>query len=680
MIEILSPAGDFESVKAAVRSGADAVYLGLADFNARRNAENFNDEKLREAIKYCKIRGVKVHITLNTLVSDKELSNAVNCAKFAASSGADAFIVADLGLAKALKECIPEIPLHASTQMSVQSPSALPLLKQMGFSRVVIARECDKQTIEEMCIQAKKLGLEIEVFVHGALCMCVSGQCLLSSMIGGRSGNRGLCAQPCRLPFAVKNGTGYDLSLKDMSLVDYIGELKELGVASLKIEGRMKNPEYVSVATAVCRKAADGEEIPECLREMLCKAFSRDGFSDGYYTKKTGREMFGVRSKTDLEITKSVESNIHSLYRNERQSIPLNIDLKVKRNENIVLSVNDGENCIEVSGWAPQTAQNAPLSEEYAKRCIAKLGGTPYFAESFTSNIDDGLTALAGDLKAMRREAIELLSQKRAEIKNTQILDFNIKKFEKTAKTKKEFFARFKSVSQIPENLSNISAIILPLEEVQKAENFEVPIFAELPRGLIGNEPSVIKMLENCARKGIKKALCGNLANINMCNEIGIEPIADIGLNIFNSYSASVLELLGVKSGVLSVENSVDAINGLSSEFKTGIISYGRVPLMLTKNCPNKNGDGCKNCGGISHITDRLGIEFPIVCQMGFCEILNSKPLYLLDRLNEFKTDFAVLYFTTEQKDECEKVISEITAPKKPNYDFTRGLYYRSVK
>ena len=345
--EILSPAGSSESLIAAVRSGADAVYLGSKNFSARRNAENFGAAELKDAVGYCHERGIKVYLTLNTMIKSKELSSAFETAEEAYASGADGIIISDLGLADILRREIPDFPLHGSTQLSVHSPAALSILKEKGFSRIVLAREMSREQISEFCEEAKKQKIETEVFVHGALCMSLSGQCLLSSMIGERSGNRGLCAGPCRLPFCA-NGSDknrYDLSLKDLSLINHIDELKAIGVDSLKIEGRMKRPEYVAAATAVCRLRADGKE-DKALEKNLMKIFSRSGFSDGYFISNTGKEMFGTRTKDDVISSAEAIKQIHELYRKERNSVPLKMDFTAISGKPVRLTVTDGENTV----------------------------------------------------------------------------------------------------------------------------------------------------------------------------------------------------------------------------------------------------------------------------------------------------------------------------------------------
>ncbi len=679
MIEILSPAGDFQSVEAAVRSGADAVYLGLSGFNARRNAKNFTEDSLKNTVEYCHIRGVKVHITLNTLVFNDEFEEALRVAKVAAECSVDALIVQDLGLAKAIHSLIPEIELHASTQLSVHSPSALLPLKKLGFSRVVVARETDKNSLKEICKTAKTLGMEIEAFVHGALCMCVSGQCYLSAMLGGRSGNRGLCAQPCRLPFEVEGGTGHDLSLKDLSLVSYISEMAEIGVCSLKIEGRMKRPEYVSIATKICRLSADGKPIPSELFDMLNKIFSRNGFTDGYYTENIGKSMFGTRPDDAGKLTKEVINKIHNIYRNELQRVPVSANLTIKENCLSLLTLSDGANSVSVKGDIPQIAKTAPVNESFAKTQISKLGGTPYYLESFELIADNGLMLPASEIGKLKRKAVEVLNEKRKVSKNYKISDYNFTASQKTSEEVK-YFASFRDISQIPNNLPNISAIILPLENGATYYKTDLPLFADIPRGFLSQEDKIRKLLSKAKENGISGAFCGNIAAIEMCRECGVTPIANFGMNICNYESLNVMEALSVNSAVLSFENFISSVNEINGNIEKGIICYGKVPLMLTKNCPNKNGAGCKNCRQKAIITDRLGIEFNIACRFGFSELYNSRPIYIIDRMNEFNVDFAVLYFTFETSKECEEVINNINTKNSLEKEYTRGLYYKQVK
>lgn len=680
MVEILSPAGDFNSVQAAVRSGANAVYLGLGSFNARRNAENFNNDNLKSTVEYCHIRGVKVYITLNTLVFDCEFNSALSVAVTAAKSGVDAFIVQDLGLASALKTVLPNIPLHASTQMSVHSESALYLLKDMGFTRVVVARELDKTSLNKICTVAKTLNLETEVFVHGALCMCMSGQCYLSSVLGSRSGNRGLCAQPCRLAFSVKNGTGYDLSLKDLSLIPNIPELINMGVTSLKIEGRMKRAEYVAIATSVCRDTADGKQIDLERTDMLNKIFSRNGFTNGYFENNLGKNMFGIRQENASELTKEVINKIHNIYRTERQSVPLIANLTVLNGEPSKLCLFDGINKTTVTGAVPQPAVTAPITEEFAKLQIGKTGGTPYYLKDFTLVCNGNITLPSAELKNLRRTAINNLNILRSAQTEPVVKPFN-KTVQMVTYSKPEYFARFSNINQIPANLNGIKAIILPLENGAVTYKTNLPLYADIPRGILNKEQEILNLLIKAKANGIKGAFCGNLAAVELCKKAGVTPFGDFGLNICNNESLNKLSNFNIPLAVVSFENSVENINKLQNKnVKKGIICYGKIPLMLTRNCPNKNGNGCKNCNGSAKITDRLGIEFPLMCRMGFTELLNSRPLYVVDRINEFKIDFGIVYFTNETKEEAEEIINMLNTNQILNCEYTRGLYYRQVK
>ncbi|MBO5726343.1 MAG: U32 family peptidase, partial [Clostridia bacterium] len=462
--EILSPVGSKEMLVAAVRSGADAVYLGAKEFNARRNADNFGELDLKEAIEYCHIRGVKVFLTLNIILSDDELSNAFDLAKKAYLYGVDAVIVADIGLITLLNKHLPDLTLHASTQMTVHTASAIPFLEKLGIKRVVLARELNKQTIKEICDAAHKENIEVEVFVHGAHCMSVSGQCLLSSMLGGRSGNRGLCAGPCRLPFGVTGGNGYDLSLKDLSLAAHLGELTEIGVDSFKIEGRMKRPEYVAAATAALRNNLYKINTEFDLNLMLNNVFSRSGFTDGYFLNKIGSDMFGIRTKDDVLSASEVLSSIHTLYRNERQSVEISGNIIIKDGEAIRLTLTDGKNTATAEALPPEKAINRSIDSESVTKSLSKLGGTPFILKNIQREIGEQLSVSASTLNALRRECIEQLCVLRSESKNDDTsTPFTLQKGEISSVTP-AIFCRFDSIDQIPQNLNNIAAFSLPLD------------------------------------------------------------------------------------------------------------------------------------------------------------------------------------------------------------------------
>ena len=676
--EILSPVGNREMLEAAVRSGADAVYLGAKEFSARRNAENFGLDELAEAISYCHIRGVRAYLTLNILIKDAEMEAAFSLAKNAYNLGIDGIIVEDLGLARILHEKIPKLKLHASTQLSVHSPSALPLLKSLGFTQVVAAREMSETELIALCEKARELDIIVEVFVHGALCMCVSGQCLLSAFLGSRSGNRGLCAGPCRLPFSVKNGTCYDLSLKDLSLLDYITELYKIGVRSFKIEGRMKRPEYVAAATAACREALDSGRVEAELATTLKNVFSRSGFTDGYYKNHLGRDMFGIRTKDDVVSADKAFPLLHELYRNERKSVAVNVKAEILKDKPITLTLSDGENTVTAKGSLPQIAQSRALEAETALKSLTKFGGTPFYDEGGGLRLDEGLFVSAGELNALRREATEKLCEKRAE----KTIAPSKAKFEPQTtnikNTSPKLIARFETAEQIPDDLSGVSAIAFPLENEPDFKT-DLPLIADIPRGII-SEAAIEKRLKEFKLRGFTAALCGNLAAVEIANRVGLKVIADTGLNISNSESVKTAENLGASAAIISAEETVTDAKALNSAIPKGIVSYGNIPLMLFKNCPLKNGISCKSCDKNGVITDRLGVEFPIRCRMGYSELLNSLPIWLADRKGELEGfDFTMLYFTRESKQRAAEVIKAYRDGLPPDIKHTRGLYYRGT-
>ena len=677
--EILAPVGNNDMLIAAVRSGADAVYFGAKDFSARRNAENFDDAELKRVIDYCHIRGVKAYLTLNILIKNTEMADAVALAQNAYNSGIDGVIVQDLGLASVLHELLPDLPLHASTQMSIHTPAALSLLKGLGFTQVVAAREMSFDDLKVFCQEAKRLDMIVEVFVHGALCMSVSGQCLLSAYLGSRSGNRGLCAGPCRLPFKVKNGTGYDLSLKDLSLLDCIPTLYGIGVKSFKIEGRMKRPEYVAAATRACKLSLLENYVPNDLRETLQGVFSRSGFTSGYLENKLGRDMFGIRTKEDVISADKAFPVLHEIYRNELQSVEVSVKFKAKIDERTELSLFDGKNTVTVLGDKPSLAQNKAADRDSVLKSLNKFGGTPYFANDFEILLDDGLFLPAGALNELRRNAVESLSQKRAEINREKSNIIYIDKTPDISHNKTpDIYLRLENENQIPGDLSGISAIILPLEKDFNVIK-SVKCIVEIPRGIL-SEAAVIKRLECHRAKGVNTALCGNLSAVVIAKKCGFEIMADTGLNIYNNNSAKAAGDFGAKATVLSNEMLLSDAAGLKSPIPKGIISYGNIPLMLFKNCPVKNGISCKDCDKNNKITDRLGTEFPIRCRMGYSELLNSVPVWVLDKGEKLKgLDFQILYFTTEDKDRVREVILSARNRLSPDCKYTRGMFFRGT-
>ena len=676
--EILAPAGSMESLIAGIRCGADAIYLGSKSFSARANATNFDENELKTACQIAHKNGVKIYQTMNTLVFDTQLESVEKSIIVAVNAGVDALIVQDLGVAKIVKEICPDMHIHASTQMTIHTPQGALLAKESGFSRVVVAREVSKEILSQII----ETGIEVEYFVHGALCMSVSGQCFMSAMIGSRSANRGQCAQACRLPFsAVEDEKRCDLSLKDLSLVKYIDEMSELGVASLKIEGRMKRPEYVAASVTACRLAVDGEK-PDL--ETLKAVFSRSGFTDGYYTNNLGKDMFGTRQKDDVISAEGVLSDLASLYRKEAKRTTVNFEVNLKENKPTKIIATDSQgNRIEVLGDTPQKALNRPTDIEQLKKQLSKLGDTIYNLGEIKAEIDDGIMLPASSLNNLRREACEKLD-------NARILAYTPKysinkieiNFPKMLNIKPvQMRLEITKLSQLEKvDLNDFEYIYLPLDECLKSQSFEQKdkIITSLPR-YSKDENGLIEKLNKAKKLGFSKALCTNYSHIKICKDKGFELFGGFSLNVTNSYSLKSLAEYGLKDATTSFELKLNQISSLADFLPYGIIAFGRLPLMLTVNCPIKQAVSCVKCE--NHLTDRTGRKFEVLCVGDASEILNCDYLYMADRLHEvYDVSFITLSFTNETPQQISKIVKCYQERSKPPYQsFTRGLYYRGI-
>ena len=661
--EILAPAGSMESLIAAVRCGANAVYLGTKGINARRGATNFTFEELKQAVEYCHARDVKIYLALNILISDSERELAYKTVEAGLSLGVDAFIIQDLGLAKIIHSHFPTARMHASTQCSVNSPEGFKALEKMGFVRAVLPREMSLNEIKEI---RQATDMELEMFVHGALCMCVSGQCYLSAMLGGRSGNRGLCAQPCRLGFSADASRSCDLSLKDLSLIKSINEIAQAGVVSLKIEGRMKRPEYVAAAVSSCKKAIDGEYSASD-ENTLKSVFSRTGFTDGYFTGER-KDMFGTRQKEDVVAAKDVLKELSHLYDNENPLVPIDIEFICKANRKAQLTARALGKEATVVGTVPETAINKPMTEESVETRLAKFGNTQFYLNNITIDLDDGLILPASVINSMRREAVEMLDK-------VEIQPFTQMPYKADRYTEKNctpyYTARFLNPDSIPDK-HPFKRIFIPIWSSD--EDFvDNRAGVEIPRGLFGMEEKLTKRLEHLKKIGVRKALCSNLGAYSLAQKMGFEVYGDFGLNIFNSESAQLFN-----SPILSFEATLEQTNRIGAK-DTGIIGYGYLPLMLTRNCPIKNHLGCSRCTG--KLTDRKGFEFRVKCSPYPCvEVLNPVPVYMGDRQKEIKTDFIHFYFTDESKNQVEQIINLFKTGGQFDGKYTRGLTYRGVE
>ena len=692
MLELLAPAGSMEALHAAVQNGADAVYLGSGIFNARQGAKNFTPQMLTEAVKYCHIRGVAVHLTLNTLVSDREMEDVCKLIRSAAVSNVDAFIVQDLAVVQLCRQIAPHIPIHGSTQMSVHSLPGVLFCAALGMSRVVLSRELSRDDIHYI---TKNSPIEIEVFGHGALCMCYSGQCYLSSAIGGRSGNRGRCAQPCRQSYGYGRWENrYPLSLKDNCLLPHLQELQNMGVASLKLEGRMKRPEYVAAVTGVYRRVLDGEPITRQMLDTLSAAFNRQGFTDGYYTGRTGQNMFGVR-EDKYDDSKWLSSARASYESSENALVAVSFHATVTEEETS-LTVTDpqGRSC-RVLGPQAERARTAALTEDSLRERLSKTGGTPYRCADFTATIGPGLTISASAINGMRRDALSQLTALRARRDNAPL--YRPPKFVHYAGSKgaPAPIVQVSSKEQITDRLLKLKpeALYVPVHILAQDPiychelNRQVRVAAALPRIVTDHELEPLKEQLRIVRKmGVRDALVGNLGLLQPVRELGFRLRGDYGLNLYNSGAVNLMRELEMQSATLSFEMTLPQIRDVSKAVPCEILAYGRLPLMVTENCLTRGRTGSCTCNMTTgKLMDKTGAEFPIIKDGDKCRsiLLNGKKLSLLDRQKDL-TRLGLwgmrLYFTTESPREVDGVLNNYLNPTP--FDpgaCTRGLYLRGL-
>lgn len=694
-MELLAPAGSMEALRAAVCNGADAVYLGADTFNARMNARNFSAADLQEAVVYCHVRGVKVHLTLNTLVLDREMPRAAELIRLAASCGVDAFIVQDLGVVSLCRQLAPDVPIHASTQMSIHSLEGVMEAAALGCSRVVLARELPAEEIAHIC---KKSPVEIEVFVHGALCMCYSGQCYLSSVIGRRSGNRGQCAQPCRLPYGYGRfeSTRYPLSLKDNCLVGELDELRRMGVASIKIEGRMKRPEYVAIVTRAYRTVLNGGKLMPSDLQELETAFSRQGFTDGYFRGQTGSDMFGRRQEG--EDTADLFASARATYeQGEPQRIGVRFYAMIRRGEPAQLAVEDPDgNLCRTRGPVPEQAVYRSLTPQDLEQQLKKTGGTPYLCTAVRSSLDPDLMLPASAINAMRRDVIAELTAKRGRAAPAHLNAYDEPPRYDGIAGEPQLTIAVRTAGQITSRMLSMKPTVLYVPLSELAEHPDLPqrvsvetqLAAILPRVIWSGELApVARQLRTVYEMGVRQVLAGNLGQLHIARAAGFAVRGDFGLNIVNSRAMRYLREQGLDSQLLSFELTLPQIRDISKAVPAELLIYGRLPLMLMENCVMKNRTGICACQtGTVRLVDRVGEEFPIVKDPGTCRnvLLNGKKLYLLDKKDALRGMglWALrLQFTTENPGEIDKVLMDYQG--RAVFDagsYTRGLYSRGVE
>ena len=687
-IEILAPVGNEEMLRAAVFSGADAVYLGFSGFNARTSANNFNADTLKDAVAFCHARGVAVHVALNTTVYGGELPALEQAIRAVAASGADAVICQDLAVATLIGKIAPQLPRHGSTQMSVHSLQGALELKELGFTRVVLARELSMPEVEHI---TKHCGIETECFVHGALCMCVSGQCYMSAFLGGRSGNRGSCAGPCRLPFEAnalpegKPGRLHHLSLKDNSVIDKLDKLQALGVASAKIEGRLRTPEYVAAAVSACLAGREGRAYD---RDLLKNAFSRSGFTSGYLDGKIDGTMFGVRSEADAEQTKKTLPMLRELYRRERSRVPVKMKLEIEEGgEKLTVTDADGSKAFAYGDAEPQPARTDPT--ESLHRSLAKTGGTPFAVEDqdITLEMDGGPWFIPGGaVNELRREALDALLKKREVLRPWPTTEEHVPALPlRTLPPHRTLRARFESWEQVPERaLDGIEYLILPIAQADRVpREWRAKTLLELPRVMFGKlEEDTVRRIAATQDAGFAGYEVSNIAHLRLCR--GLPMSGSFGLNITNQLAAQFYADNGLGSMLILPEVKDSDISTIAPTHNgrpvpTGVLVYGHMPLMITRACPLQNIHDCAHCDKTGVLTDRKAKKFPVRCGLGVRTIYNPVPIYMGDKPGALTVDYGVAYFTLESREEAAKILEMIRTHAPFEGDFTRGLYFKGT-
>ena len=685
-IEILAPVGSEEMLRAAVFSGADAVYLGFSGFNARTGAGNFDADSLQEAVRFCHARGVAVHVALNTTVYGTELPALEQAIRAVAASGADAVICQDLAVATLIGKIAPQLPRHGSTQMSVHTLQGALELKELGFTRVVLARELSLPEVEHI---TKHCGIETECFIHGALCMSVSGQCYMSAFLGGRSGNRGSCAGPCRLPFEAnalpegKPGRLHHLSLKDNSAIDKLDKLQALGVASAKIEGRLRTPEYVAAAVSACLAGREGRAYD---RDLLKNAFSRSGFTSGYLDGKIDGTMFGVRSEADAELTKKTLPMLRELYRRERSRVPVQMKLEIEEGgEKLTVTDADGNKAFAYGDAEPQPARTDPT--ESLNRSLTKTGGTPFTAEKITVEMDGGPWFIPGSaVNELRREALDALLKKREVLRPWPTTEEHVAALpQRTLPPRRTLRARFERWEQVPERaLDGVEYLILPIAQADRVpREWRAKTLLELPRVMFGVlEQDTARRIAATQDAGFAGYEVSNIAHLRLCR--GLPMTGGFGLNITNNVAAQFYAEQGLSSLLILPEVKDSDIAAIAparngKPVPTGVMIYGHMPLMLTRACPLQNIHDCAHCDKTGVLTDRKAKKFPVRCGLGVRTIYNPVPIYMGDKPGALAVDYGVVYFTLESREDAAQILDSIRTHAPFEGDFTRGLYFKGT-
>lgn len=678
-LELLAPAGKWESLVAAAQNGADAVYLGEQSFSARKNAANFTWEEIKNAVRYCHIRGVRVFLALNTLIAEDELPLLEKAVKMAAECGVDALIIQDLGAAEIAKTVCPDMPIHASTQLTASNMYDVKDLQNRGFSRIVLSRELSEDEIKHIHTQT---DAEIEAFAHGALCISFSGKCLMSSFIGGRSGNRGMCAQPCRQMYSCGKNKGYLLSPRDLCLADDLEKMANAGVMSFKIEGRMKSPEYVATVTGIYRKYLDSFEKLSCEDEdRLKKIFVRgDGFTKAYFAGQNTPEMMNYKISND-NLSSRADDTVLKEARNsfregaENKKIPVNAKLELHYGAPSVLTLTDGEYTVSVKGQEGETAQNVALSEERAYTQIGKMGQTPFELRDFEFSADENITIPVSELNRLRRECAELLQNKRGEITPKETFSFEYPTEKNKTKTSPYVAVEVLTKEQFCA-AKDADRVLVPLSlwnDIAPDERCCVV----LPKVVTDEKYIEKKLSEIPSRYGVYASTSGMIA---LVKKLGRRVFADWSNNIYNSVSASCFD--SCDSLTLSPELSLKEIEEIvkKTDLPCEILCHGYQTVMTSRACLIRGITDKCNCTNPIRIKDKTGAEFIIIGDKDthLNTVLNSRVTFMADKLKEIRKSGIAgirLVFATETAEEVKNTVAMYkgkTEAVKPTA-FTRG-------
>lgn len=705
--EILAPAGSFETFLGVINAGADAVYLGGQMFGARAYAGNLSKEEIIEAINYCHIHNRKLYLTVNTLLKNNELFGELyEYIRPFYEAGLDGVIVQDYGVMKFIHDNFPDMEIHASTQMTITDSGYGDFLKKYNVTRIVPARE---MSLDDIRLLRRNTDFEIECFVHGALCYCYSGMCFMSSFIGGRSGNRGRCAQPCRLEFS----KGNILSLKDLCTLDILPDILEAGVFSLKIEGRMKSSEYAAGVTSIYRKYIDmyvekgreGYKVSKDDKDKLLMLFDRGGMTKGYYVMHNGGEMIADESKSDKSLAHKdeFEKSIKEQYLNKRLKKKLNIYLELLKGQNALIKINDefGNEAV-VSMDIITEAMKQPASMEDVRKQICKLGATDYEADKVDINMDSDVFVPVKLLNELRRAAVERLNE--TILKQYRRYAFKAEYNFQTSKIEGNLVtARVYSYGQAMGAIKGGAGRICLECELFNSKDMEdivlkcheagIECYLGMPKVFKNQYKGILKTSEVIKNIGFDGFYIRNMSEYAYleANSIEGKRIADYTVYGFNDLAVKVLMDTGFDEIVYPVELNSKELYHLNNP-KGELIVYGRLPLMVSANCIDKTTTGCHGPkGGFGTFKDRKNAKLTYIaaCQYCYNVIFNSVPVYLLDKIDEIKrikaTSYSLIFTDETEAEVCHitrdavEAIENCRALKAPD-NYTRGHYTRGVE